>query len=163
MSNTDNFYELDEEEDILDEMPDEDDSDDDDESDIGDDINTELDEYLGKFDDIKEDEPEENEDDCDISTIDTDEPEEEEKAEETKTRVTFPILTKYEKNFILGFRTKQIANGSVILIDINKLKEKTPYNIAIEELNSGLIPFKVKRHLPNGTYEVWDINELIIT
>ena len=160
MSNAeDNFYELDEEEDILDEMPDEDDSDEEDEEDVMN-IDDELDNYLTKFNDKNEDFDEEE---CDLSTIETSEDEEETKSEETKTRVTFPILTKYEKNFILGFRTKQIANGSVILIDINKLKEKTPYNIAVEELNKGLIPFKVKRHLPNGTYEVWDIEELIIT
>ena len=166
MSNEeDNFYELEEEEDVLNNMPDEDDDDSDDE-DIGivDNIDTELDTYLENFDEkkIENEEEEEEEEEDDISTIETDD-EEEEKMEETKTRVTFPILTKYEKNFILGFRTKQIANGSVILIDINKLKEKTPYNIAVEELTQGLIPFKVKRHLPNGTYEIWDIEELIIT
>ena len=162
----DNFYELDEEEDILDEMPDEDD-DDDDEDDIDDiDIDGELDNYLGKFDEKKviepcDDDDDDDDDDDEEDTIDDDE--EEKMVEETKKRVTFPILTKYEKNFILGFRTEQITNGSIILIDINKLKEKTPYNIAVEELNQGVIPFKIKRHLPNGTYEVWDITELIIT
>lgn len=162
MSGEDNFFELDEE-DILDDMPDEDDSDDVEEESVVN-IDNELDEYLGNFNKNKNEEPE---DDCGTNDISDNEEEVEEKnveenVEETKTRVTFPILTKYEKNFILGFRTKQIANGSVILIDINKLKEKTPYNIAIEELNQGLIPFKIKRHLPNGTYEVWDIEELII-
>ena len=157
------FHELEEEEDILEEMPDEDDSEDDmDDMDDMDDIDDKLDNYLSNFDENKNEDMDE-EDDCDLSTIETSEDDEETIVEETKNRVTFPILTKYEKNFIIGFRTKQITNGSVILVDINTLKEKTPYNIAVEELNKGLIPFKIKRHLPNGTYEVWDIEELIIT
>ena len=81
---------------------------------------------------------------------------------EKKDRTTFPILTKYEKNFLLGFRTQQIINGSVILIDINKLKEKTAYSIAQQELKEKKIPFKIKRVLPNGKIELWDIEELII-
>ena len=153
MNNLFNFDELDEQ-DVLGEMPDEDD-DSDIEEDIIDTIDAELHHSLDKINEECE------EDEDEVSTLEAD-LEEEKNIEETKKRVTFPILTKYEKNFILGFRTKQIANGSVILIDINKLKEKTPYNIAMEELGQVLIPFKVKRHLPNGTYEIWNIDELII-
>lgn len=90
--------------------------------------------------------------------------EEEEKTEEEKIkekRTSFNILTKYEKNFILGFRTQQIINGSVILIDINKLKEKTAYEIAKEELRQRRVPFKIKRYFPNGKVEIWNIEELI--
>ena len=77
-------------------------------------------------------------------------------------RTSFNILTKYEKNFILGFRTQQIINGSVVLIDVNLLKEKTAYNIALEELMQKKIPFKIKRNYPDGKVEVWDIEDLII-
>lgn len=77
-------------------------------------------------------------------------------------KYTFNILTKYEKNFIIGFRTQQIINGSPILIDINNLKEKTAYNIAKEELKLKLIPFKIKRTLPNNKVEIWDLEDMII-
>ena len=95
-----------------------------------------------------------------INTIDEEEQEIEEKISDKRT--TFNILTKYEKVFILGFRTQQIINGSVILIDINLLKEKSAYNIALEELRQKRIPFKIKRTLPSGKVELWDLEELII-
>jgi len=80
----------------------------------------------------------------------------------TEKRVTFNILTKYEKNFLLGFRIQQIINGSCILIDIDKIDNKTPYGIALEELNKKVIPFKIKRTLPNGNVEIWDLDELMV-
>jgi DNA-directed RNA polymerase I, II, and III subunit RPABC2 len=107
----------------------------------------EEDDILEELDDILEDYNEEIE---------------EKKEEVVDNRTTFNILTKYEKNFIIGFRTQQLINGSVALIDVNKLKEKTPYNIAKEELKQRRIPFKVKRTLPNGKIEIWDLDELII-
>jgi DNA-directed RNA polymerase subunit K/omega len=94
-----------------------------------------------------------------INEIEDEEKTEEEKIKEKRT--SFNILTKYEKNFILGFRTQQIINGSVILIDINQLKKKNAYEIAKEELRQRRIPFKIKRHFPNGKVEIWDIEELI--
>jgi DNA-directed RNA polymerase subunit K/omega len=77
---------------------------------------------------------------------------------------TFPIMTSFEKNYILGLRTQQIINGSVVLIDINKIDKKslTPYNIACEELKQNKIPLKIKRKLPNGTIEIWDVKDLIV-
>ena len=79
-----------------------------------------------------------------------------------KTRLTFNYLTVYEKILLLGVRTQQIANRSAILIDTSKLTKITPYEIAKEELRRKKIPFKIKRSLPNGTFEIWDISELTI-
>lgn len=79
-----------------------------------------------------------------------------------KIKKTIPILTKYEKTFVIGFRTQQILNGSNILIDINTLKKKDPYYIAVEELRLRRIPFKIKRKLPDNTYEIWDITDFEI-
>ena len=36
----------------------------------------------------------------------------------------------------------------------------TSYDIALLEYNNNIIPFKIKRPLPNGTYEIWKFNEL---
>jgi len=132
--------EVDEEQELYDEVDDDEEDEEVDEDEEEDDILDELDDMLDDYDEEKE----------------------EKKEEIVETRTTFNILTKYEKNFLLGFRTQQIINGSCILIDIDKVDNKTPYGIALEELNQKVIPFKVKRTLPNGKIEIWDLDELII-
>jgi len=77
-------------------------------------------------------------------------------------KVTFNILTKYEKNLLIGIRTQQIINGCVPLVDIKQMTAPTPKSIALEELKQYRIPFKIKRALPNGEVELWDLKDLII-
>jgi len=77
-----------------------------------------------------------------------------------KERITRPILTKYEKTLILGHRAQQILNNSLILVNIEKLKDKSPLEIARKELKEGLIPFIIRRPLPNGRFEDWKCSEL---
>lgn len=77
-----------------------------------------------------------------------------------KKKITIPILTKYERTKILCLRSQQIMENSPVLININDMKlPLTPYNIAREELKQKRIPFKVKRNLPDNTYEIWKITE----
>jgi DNA-directed RNA polymerase subunit K/omega len=74
---------------------------------------------------------------------------------------TIPILTKYEKSRILGIRAKQIDEGSNIFTEIsNKIVDG--YTIAVKEFNEKKIPFILKRPLPNGTCEYWNIKDLEI-
>jgi len=75
-------------------------------------------------------------------------------------RITRPILTKYEKTLILGQRAQQILKGSNILVHVEKLKNRSPLEIARFELSQGVIPFIIRRPLPNGQYEDWKVNEL---
>jgi DNA-directed RNA polymerase I, II, and III subunit RPABC2 len=75
-------------------------------------------------------------------------------------RITRPVLTKYEKTLILGQRAQQILKGSNILVNIEKLKNRNPLEIARLELSKGVIPFIIRRPLPNGQYEDWKVNEL---
>jgi DNA-directed RNA polymerase I, II, and III subunit RPABC2 len=84
--------------------------------------------------------------------------------EETKIleKKTFNYLTQYERCFILGIRIQQIMNNSPIFIDIKILNDVNPFNIAYEELLQKKLPFKVKRKLPNGNVEIWDLEDLII-
>ena len=74
---------------------------------------------------------------------------------------TIPILTRYEKSKIIGLRATQINSGSELFI-------KAPANIidgialATMELKQKKIPFIIRRPLPNGTNEYWDIKDLDI-
>ena len=73
-------------------------------------------------------------------------------------RVTRNKLTKYEMVRILGERQKQLTMGAKPLI---KNHAGLPYDtIAEEELKLNMIPFKIKRPLPNGKYEIWTLDEL---
>tara|TARA_B100001769_G_C22045337_1_gene561805 strand:+ start:519 stop:1166 length:648 start_codon:yes stop_codon:yes gene_type:complete len=72
---------------------------------------------------------------------------------------TIPIMTKYEKAKIIGIRAQQINSGSepFIQIDNNMIDGLT---IANEELIKKKIPFIIRRPLPNGSSEYWNINDL---
>ena len=67
-------------------------------------------------------------------------------------------LTKYEMVRILGERTKQLTMGAKPLI--KNYKELSYDKIAEEELLLNMIPFKIRRPLPNGKYELWNLEEL---
>lgn len=74
-------------------------------------------------------------------------------------RTTRPYLTKYERARILGIRARQIDLGCPIYIEPGNLKES--YDIAEKELEERKMPFVVRRFMPNGNYEDWEISELI--
>lgn len=83
--------------------------------------------------------------------------EKEEKVEDNQ-RITINRMTKYEKVRIIGIRAKQIMTGANILI--KGVENKTPSEIAELELKYNMIPFKIKRRLPNGRFEIWKLSEL---
>lgn len=74
---------------------------------------------------------------------------------------TIPILTKYEKAKIIGIRAQQINGGAepFIPVDSNMIDGLT---IANEELMKRKIPFIIRRPMPNGASEYWNINDLEI-
>ncbi len=76
-------------------------------------------------------------------------------------RVTFNVLTLYEKILLLGIRALQIANGSQALVDTTQLQEVNEHTIAALELEQHKIPFLLKRVLPNGKIELWHTHELV--
>jgi len=75
-------------------------------------------------------------------------------------RITLNRLTKYEIVRILGARAKQISVGAKTLV--KNIEGKSPIEIALYELRNKTIPFKIKRPMPNNTYEIWKIAELNI-
>ena len=73
-------------------------------------------------------------------------------------RISPNRLTKYEMVRILGERTKQLTLGAKPLI---KNYQSLNYDkIAEEELKLNMIPYKIKRNLPNKKYEIWTLDEL---
>lgn len=74
---------------------------------------------------------------------------------------TLPYLTKYEKARVLGQRAKQIEMGSKPLV---KVPENIidGHTIAELELREKKIPFIIKRPIPNGAFEYWNLKDLEI-
>ena len=64
----------------------------------------------------------------------------------------------YEMVRLIGERTKQLTMLAKPLV--KNIDDLTYEEIAILELRKNVIPFKIKRPLPNNTLEVWDIEEL---
>ena len=75
-----------------------------------------------------------------------------------ENRVSNSRLTKYELVRILGERTNQLTMGAKPLVkNINGLSYE---KIAEAELLLNMLPFKIKRPLPNGMFEIWSLDEL---
>lgn len=75
-------------------------------------------------------------------------------------RTTTPYMTKYERARVLGTRALQISLNAPVLVDIEG--ETDPLQIAMKELSQRKIPLVVRRYLPDGSYEDWGCDELII-
>ncbi len=75
-----------------------------------------------------------------------------------ENRVSSNRLTKYEMVRILGERIKQLTMGAKPLI--KNFKGLSYDKIAEEELIYNMIPFKIKRPLPNNMFEIWTLDEL---
>jgi DNA-directed RNA polymerase I, II, and III subunit RPABC2 len=72
---------------------------------------------------------------------------------------TIPYLTKYERTRIIGQRAKQINAGGTAFV---KVPENVidGYLIAELELKEKRIPFIIRRPLPNGGSEYWNVRDL---
>jgi DNA-directed RNA polymerase subunit K/omega len=72
-----------------------------------------------------------------------------------------PFLTQYEKTKILGFRTNQLSLGARPFIavpdHVTDLRE-----IARLELEARRLPILLKRPMPDGTFEIWRLSDLLI-
>ena len=77
---------------------------------------------------------------------------------EKDDRITNPRLTRYEMVRIIGERTKQLTMGAKPLV--KNYQELEYEEVAIEELKHNMIPFKIKRPLPNNKIEIWELKEL---
>jgi len=72
---------------------------------------------------------------------------------------TVPFLTKYEKTRIIGQRAKQINSGAKPFVSVPQ-HIIDGYIIAELELKQKKIPFIIKRPIPGGGSEYWNVKEL---
>lgn len=75
-------------------------------------------------------------------------------------RITTRYMTKYERARILGTRALQIAMCAPVLVEPEG--ETDPLQIAMKELKARKIPITIRRYLPDGSFEDWSIDELVI-
>jgi DNA-directed RNA polymerase I, II, and III subunit RPABC2 len=72
-----------------------------------------------------------------------------------------PFLTQYEKTKVLGFRTNQLSLGARPYIavpeHVTEIRE-----IARLELEARRLPIIIKRPMPDGTFEMWRLSDLLI-
>lgn len=52
----------------------------------------------------------------------------------------------------MGARALQIAMGAPVLIEVSE-KISNPIDIALKELEQGILPITIRRTLPNGEYQ----------
>jgi DNA-directed RNA polymerase I, II, and III subunit RPABC2 len=75
-------------------------------------------------------------------------------------RITTRYLTKYERARVLGTRALQISMNAPVMVDLEG--ETDPLKIAQKELRERKIPIVIRRYLPDGSFEDWGIDELIV-
>ena len=74
---------------------------------------------------------------------------------------TVPFLTKYEKARIIGQRCAQLDHGAIPFVKVPEDIIES-YIIADMELQEKKIPFIIKRPIPNGGFEYWNVKDLEI-
>jgi len=62
-----------------------------------------------------------------------------------------PKITRFEKARIVGARALQISMGAPILVDAEE--NTNPIDIAVTELEAGILPITIRRTLPDGTFQ----------
>lgn len=70
------------------------------------------------------------------------------------------LQIRYERARVLGTRALQIAMCAPVMVELEG--ETDPLQIAMKELKQKKIPIIIRRYLPDGSYEDWGIDELVI-
>ncbi|KAJ3706653.1 hypothetical protein LUZ61_010358 [Rhynchospora tenuis] len=105
-----------------------------------------------------EEEADNNNEDAPDEVVPEDEKEQQEPV--VQVRKTSKYMTKYERARILGTRALQISMNAPVMVELEG--ETDPLEIAMKELRQRKIPFTIRRYLPDGSYEDWGVDELIV-
>ena len=76
-------------------------------------------------------------------------------------KITTRYLTKYERARLLGTRALQLSMNAPPLVELDP-GLTDPLKIAAKELRERKLPLIVRRYLPDGSFEDWSLDELII-
>ena len=72
-----------------------------------------------------------------------------------------PFLSVYEKTKLLGFRANQLAQGARPYV-VRPEHVTSVFEIAKMELEQRMLPYIIKRPMPDGTFEYWRLSDLMI-
>ena len=61
-----------------------------------------------------------------------------------------PKLTLFERARVVGARALQVSMGAPVLLDLQEAR-MSPIDIAMLELEEGVLPISIRRSLPDGT------------
>ena len=81
--------------------------------------------------------------------------------EQKDVTIGYAKLTRFERARIVGARALQIAMGAPLLVTPSEARVG-PIDIALLELESGLLPITIRRTLPNEEYQDIPLKWLII-
>ncbi|KAJ0034808.1 hypothetical protein Pint_25689 [Pistacia integerrima] len=114
---------------------------------------------------VEEDVENNNNEDVTGEPIEAEDKEDEEVKE--GARKTSKYMTKYERARILGTRALQISMNAPVMVELEGETDPLEVrfferNIAMKELRERKIPFTIRRYLPDGSYEDWGVDELIV-
>ena len=107
------------------------------------------------YDDVDVEGPQGGDNDESVEVLDASQ-----KTKPNATRITTKYMTKYERARVLGTRALQISMNAPVMVEIEG--ETDPLKIAMKELRQRKIPIIIRRYLPDGSFEDWSIDELII-
>lgn len=84
------------------------------------------------------------------------------KSQDKSSYKSLPIMTKYEFSEIIGLRTTHLARGAPPFVTVEAGSERNMQlrAIALQELKEKKLPYIIKRPMPNGKHEYWNINDL---
>lgn len=75
--------------------------------------------------------------------------------------LTYPFLNNYERTKVISYRASQICNGAKPYIVVPEGITEA-HVIAQKELEAKKLPFIIKRPLPDGSFEVWRLTDLVL-
>jgi len=79
---------------------------------------------------------------------------------EVVTHATTPYMTHYEYARVLGVRALQLFANHLPQVDIEGCYE--PIKIAMKELKAGKVKLVIRRTLPDGTIDDWNVRDMVI-
>ncbi len=62
----------------------------------------------------------------------------------------------------MGLRIEQLARGAQAFVAIDDGEDNSPEHVAERELLERKLPYIIKRPMPNGTFEYWRIEDMIV-